>query len=130
MVIAASIRRDRVERSGAPTRIPHERTQGRGQAVMIDDFGTGSSSLAYLQAVDVDGVRIDTSCIGVVGSDAIASAIVSAVLHMALALESSVAAEGVETDMQVHVSALQRRAGDSRAAGFGGVPSSSPGALR
>ena len=32
---------------------------GCGVRVSIDDFGTGFSSLAYLQRLDIDGLKID-----------------------------------------------------------------------
>jgi Amt family ammonium transporter len=91
-----------------------------GIAVMIDDFGTGYSSLAYLQSFEVDGVKIDRSFIALLGVDVRASAIVSAVLHMAQALELAVVVEGVETDEQVgHVLALQERTGSVELLGQG-----------
>ncbi|NNE94811.1 MAG: EAL domain-containing protein [Acidimicrobiales bacterium] len=72
-----------------------------GMKVMIDDFGTGYSSLSHLQVFDVDGVKIDRSFVASVGEDARSSAIVTAVLHMANALDLVVVAEGVESDAQV-----------------------------
>jgi len=91
-----------------------------GASVMIDDFGTGYSSLAYLQTFDVDGVKIDRSFIALLGEDVRASAIVSAVVHMAEALDLVVVVEGVETDDQVaHVLALWERAGDVEMLGQG-----------
>jgi len=91
-----------------------------GISVMIDDFGTGYSSLAYLQTFDVDGVKIDRSFIALLGKDARASAIVSAVVHMAEALGLAVVVEGVETDEQVdHVLALWARAGEVELLGQG-----------
>lgn len=119
-----------------------------GIPVVIDDFGTGYSSLAYLQTFEVDGVKVDRSFIGMLGTDPKAAAIVSAVLHMATALDLAVVAEGVETDAQVeHILGLWSRAGsvellgqgylfgrpepgDQRLAGFFEVPSSPAGTAR
>ncbi|MFZ4122175.1 MAG: EAL domain-containing protein [Caulobacterales bacterium] len=36
-----------------------QRLRRAGHAVWLDDFGAGFSSLSYLQALDVDGVKID-----------------------------------------------------------------------
>jgi len=68
--------------------------------VVLDDFGTGYSSLSTLQDFDVDGVKIDRSFVSILGEDARADAIVSAVFHMAAAMGLGVVAEGVETDDQ------------------------------
>ncbi|MEM7141117.1 MAG: EAL domain-containing protein [Actinomycetota bacterium] len=134
-----------MESTGAAAR-QLEAIRSLGISVMIDDFGTGYSSLAYLQTFDVDGVKIDRSFTQLLGEDPRASAIVSAVLHMADALDLAVVVEGVERDEQVdHVLGLRDRTADvvlhaqgylfgrpedgaQRLAGFVEVPSSASAA--
>lgn len=66
----------------------------------IDDFGSGYSSLSYVQQLPVAKLKIDrTFVIGVPGSDRNA-ALVRAAVGMAHGLKLSVVAEGVETEAQ------------------------------
>jgi diguanylate cyclase (GGDEF)-like protein len=78
-----------------------EALQSRGYTVAIDDFGTGYSSLGYLQRFRFDQIKID----GVFMRDLDAggqrgSALLSAVVTLARALQIEVVAEGVETESQ------------------------------
>ena len=78
-----------------------EALQARGYSVAVDDFGTGYSSLGYLQRFRFDQIKIDGSfvrdldCAGQRGS-----ALLSAVVTLARALQIEVVAEGVETESQ------------------------------
>ncbi|MGY3904523.1 EAL domain-containing protein [Aeromonas lusitana] len=71
-----------------------------GVFIAIDDFGTGHSSLAYLQAFQVDFLKIDKSFVGMIGSDALSSHIVENVIDLATRLELQLVAEGVENEVQ------------------------------
>jgi diguanylate cyclase (GGDEF)-like protein len=73
----------------------------RGVRLGIDDFGTGQSSLAYLNALPVHTLKIDRSLIAGLGRPEDAT-IVTAVVGLGHALDFTVAAEGIETDMQLH----------------------------
>ena len=72
-----------------------------GFKVSIDDFGTGYSSLAYLRRFPLDELKVDKSFVDGLGRDPEATAIVAAVMGMAHALDLTVVAEGVETDVQL-----------------------------
>lgn len=75
--------------------------QRMGFDVAIDDFGTGYSSLSYLQQFRVRQLKIDRFFIeGLDKSNVEGSAIVSAIIAMAHALQMEVVAEGVETESQ------------------------------
>lgn len=78
-----------------------EALQSRGYAVAIDDFGTGYSSLAYLQRFRFDQIKVDGSFMrDLVAGGRRGSALLSAVMTLARALQIEVVAEGVETESQ------------------------------
>ncbi|MEW6313484.1 MAG: EAL domain-containing protein [Pseudomonadota bacterium] len=72
-----------------------------GITISIDDFGTGHSSLANLQLLPVDKVKIDISFIRNVTKNEHDSAIVVGIIEMAHKLGLQVVAEGVETEEQL-----------------------------
>ena len=71
-----------------------------GITISIDDFGTGHSSLANLQLLPVDNVKIDISFIRNVTKSEQDAAIVVGIIEMAHKLGLKVIAEGVETEEQ------------------------------
>jgi diguanylate cyclase (GGDEF)-like protein/PAS domain S-box-containing protein len=71
-----------------------------GAKIAIDDFGTGYSSLAYLEQFPVDVLKIDQCFIAGLPSDAYHRAVVRAVVAIGRALNLSVVAEGVESQVQ------------------------------
>ncbi len=71
-----------------------------GVTVVVDDFGRGYSSLAYLAKFPVDKIKIDRSFISAITSTDTDAAIVDAIIVMAHALGMTVVAEGVETEVQ------------------------------
>jgi diguanylate cyclase (GGDEF)-like protein/PAS domain S-box-containing protein len=76
------------------------RLKALGVRIAMDDFGTGHSSLATLQAVPFDRIKIDRSFVGQVETSPQAAVIVRAVLGLGKSLGMEVMAEGVETEGQ------------------------------
>ncbi len=74
-----------------------------GTPIMLDDFGTGFSSLTHLHRVRMDALQIDQSFVR--GDDGgLASApIVQTVIALAKTLGISVVAEGVESEAQAKI---------------------------
>jgi EAL domain-containing protein (putative c-di-GMP-specific phosphodiesterase class I) len=70
-----------------------------GVKIYLDDFGTGYSSLSHLHKLPVDALKIDRSfvkCLLLPDRPAI----VESILSLARTLNTSVVAEGIETDVQ------------------------------
>lgn len=76
------------------------RFRALGIRLSIDDFGTGSSSLARLQCCPVTRLKIDKSFVTQMTSDAKALSIVTSILTLGHSLNLSIVAEGVETKEQ------------------------------
>ena len=72
-----------------------------GVRVAIDDFGSGYSSLRYVQSLPLDKIKIDKAFIDNVGSSAESQGIVNAVINMSHSMNYKVVAEGVETEEQL-----------------------------
>ena len=68
-----------------------------GVRVLIDDFGTGHSSIARLGDLPGVGVKIDRRFTATLGSDPRAEKILEAIASLAHAHEHSVIAEGIES---------------------------------
>ncbi len=79
----------------------------KGVRIVLDDFGSGYSSLGHLRRFPIDAIKIDRSFIEGMGTQSADAAIVGAILPMARALDLSVVAEGVETEGKLaHLYAL------------------------
>jgi len=70
-----------------------------GVNIYLDDFGTGYSSLSHLHTLPVDALKIDGSFVKSLLLDE-RPAIVESILALARTLQTSVVAEGVESQMQ------------------------------
>lgn len=71
-----------------------------GVTIVVDDFGCGYSSLAYLTKFPIDKIKIDRSFVQEITSVDHNAAVVDAIIVMAHALGMTVVAEGVETQAQ------------------------------
>jgi diguanylate cyclase (GGDEF)-like protein len=72
-----------------------------GVSVVLDDFGSGSSSLLWLKDHPHHGIKIASSFIRDLPTDSASQAVVAAVIAMAAALGCSATALGVDTDAQL-----------------------------
>jgi len=77
------------------------RLKGLGVRISMDDFGSGYSSLSYLQAFPFDKIKIDRAFVMNLGRNPQSAAIVRAVIDLGHGLEMSIVAEGVETQEQL-----------------------------
>jgi diguanylate cyclase (GGDEF)-like protein len=77
------------------------RIKNLGVRIAMDDFGSGYSSLSYLQSFPFDKIKIDQTFIAKIGNSSPAAAIIHAILGLGRALELPVLAEGVETEAQL-----------------------------
>ena len=71
-----------------------------GVRLALDDFGTGYSTLAHLQKLHTDTLKIDRSFVAQLTGGTRDDEIVAAVIAMAHALGMTVVGEGIETSGQ------------------------------
>ena len=71
-----------------------------GVRLMIDDFGTGFSSLASLKRFPIDGLKLDRAFVAHLPHDRYDATITRAVVAISRDLGLDLVAEGVETDEQ------------------------------
>ena len=72
-----------------------------GLKLAVDDFGTGFSSLSYLQKFPIDVLKIDQSFVQNIESAKDDGIIVSAIISMGNSLKLKVVAEGIENANQL-----------------------------
>jgi EAL domain-containing protein (putative c-di-GMP-specific phosphodiesterase class I) len=85
-----------------------------GVKVYLDDFGTGYSSLSHLHKLPVDALKIDRSFVDSLLRPG-RPAIVESILALARTLNTSVVAEGIESEVQARE---LERLGCTHAQGF------------
>ncbi|MGH7643625.1 MAG: putative bifunctional diguanylate cyclase/phosphodiesterase [Candidatus Dormibacteria bacterium] len=87
-----------------------------GIRIAIDDFGTGQSSLAQLQHLPVDELKIDRSFMAKLTDGKAGAAVAESVVKLGHALSLTVVIEGVETAEQVAL--LEAMSSDPLLQGF------------
>jgi EAL domain-containing protein (putative c-di-GMP-specific phosphodiesterase class I) len=84
-----------------------ESLAGLGVRISVDDFGTGHSSLAYLERLPVHEVKIDKSFVQRLDADASDATVIRSTIALAHELGMTVVAEGVESAaVQERIAAL------------------------
>lgn len=74
-----------------------------GVGLSIDDFGTGQSSLAYLQRLPVDELKIDRSFVDGVNTDPRRQELLASIITLGHSLGLTVTAEGVENEAELAI---------------------------
>ena len=77
------------------------RCRGAGIRIALDDFGTHYSSLANLQRLPIDTIKIDRSFVKGIPFNTHDTAITCAIISLARDLGRTIVAEGVETEDQL-----------------------------
>lgn len=75
--------------------------RGQGFSVLMDDFGSGYSSLSMLKDLPVDVLKIDMAFVQEVDKSSRAGAILESIVELGKHLRMDVVVEGVETKEQV-----------------------------
>jgi diguanylate cyclase (GGDEF)-like protein len=77
-----------------------ERLQAHGVGILLDDFGTGHSSLSYLHQLPLDGLKIDRSFVQDAQYSPQSMEVIKTIISLAQGLKLNLIAEGIETDFQ------------------------------
>lgn len=74
----------------------------KGFSLAVDDYGTGHSSISYLQYFPFNYLKIDKLFIHAIGTKAITESLNDAIIDLAKKINLIIIAEGVETKEQVN----------------------------
>ena len=77
-----------------------ERLQAAGWRIAVDDFGTGQSSLAALEQLPIDRIKIDRAFVRTIDEGTVKRPVLDAIIALADQLGVPLIAEGVETQSQ------------------------------
>jgi diguanylate cyclase (GGDEF)-like protein len=100
-MLALEITETALMRPNAVTDRTLQQLDALGVQIVLDDFGTGFSSLSWLKQHPLGAIKIDRGFITGLADDRRDQAIVAAVIGMGQALGYTVTAEGVETEEQL-----------------------------
>jgi EAL domain-containing protein (putative c-di-GMP-specific phosphodiesterase class I) len=89
--------RDFVDTNGVQTL---QTLRGQGWRIAIDDFGTGQSSLASLEQLPIDRIKIDRAFVSTIGEDTVNRPVLDAIISLGQQLNVRLIAEGIETRAQ------------------------------
>ncbi len=79
-----------------------KRLQSLGIQVALDDFGSGYSSLAYLNSLNIDIIKMDGSFVRNINADETSTVIIRNIVNMAKELKIKLVAEGIENWEQLN----------------------------
>ena len=79
------------------------RLREMGVRVFLDDFGTGFSSLSYLQHFELDGLKLDKSFLREIGDRKKSTQIIRSIIDFGHGLDMKVVVEGVESEWQARL---------------------------
>lgn len=85
-----------LQRDSAITQVLHD-LRALGVALHLDDFGTGYSSLSCLQYFPLDVIKIDRSFVAHMEGNRDYSAVINAIINLAVNLNLRVTGEGIES---------------------------------
>ena len=71
-----------------------------GIMILLDDFGSGMSSLSTLESFEFDTIKLDLGFIKKIESSRVSRAIIRSTIDMGHSLGATIVAEGVETERQ------------------------------
>ncbi|MDD5956308.1 MAG: EAL domain-containing protein [Lachnospiraceae bacterium] len=71
-----------------------------GIMILLDDFGSGMSSLSTLESFEFDTIKLDLGFIKKIESSRVSRAIIRSTIDMGHSLGATIVAEGVETEQQ------------------------------
>jgi diguanylate cyclase (GGDEF)-like protein len=77
--------------------------RAEGFLLAIDDFGSGYSSLTYLERLPVNAIKLDRELVARITGDSRSDAVLQAIVPLSQALGFKVVGEGVETPLQLEL---------------------------
>jgi diguanylate cyclase (GGDEF)-like protein len=80
-----------------------ERLRAAGCSIALDDFGSGYSSVGYLQKLTFDRIKLDRSIVEGVATGVLEQGIAHGTVLMAKGMSAKVTAEGVENEEQAQI---------------------------
>ena len=80
-----------------------EKLRSKGIRILMDDFGSGYSSVTMLKSMPIDTLKIDKSMVDFVEDNEKVRLILESIIKLAQSLKLSVTAEGVENKAQYDI---------------------------